>query len=231
VTGEWHDSRGVTRRPCDDASNRCKGGWLSRSLYGLIVFPTGRALEEIGVDIYMGFMWFEANHYVLQESPMCTYVYLMKVLKSLLTLTCLNQARFKKKSITSKIRYGSAKKGERLARALFISLVKSSFGGRVGGACWGTSALTSFGALVGKSGFRPLAISCRISLRTFLTRLYWERRDLKVGHPSLPWWRGWVFIRSNTRPIKPILGFDPASDSLPERGIVVRSWMECEEER
>ena len=67
---------------------------------------------------------------------MCTYVYLMKVLKSLLTLTCLNQARFKKKSITSKIRYGSAKKGERLARALFISLVKSSFGGRVGVACW-----------------------------------------------------------------------------------------------
>lgn len=25
------------------------------------------------------------------------------------------------------------------------------------------------------------------------------------------------------RPIKPILGFDPASDSLPETGIVVRS--------
>lgn len=77
-----------------------------------------QGVEEIGVDIYMGFMWFEANHYVLQESPMCTYVYLMKANKSLLTLTCLNQARFKNKSITSKIRYGLAKKGERLARAL-----------------------------------------------------------------------------------------------------------------
>lgn len=30
-------------------------------------------------------------------------------------------------------------------------------------------------------------------------RLYWEGRDIKVGHPSLPWWRGWVFIRSSTR--------------------------------
>ena len=53
----------------------------------MIKFPTGRDLEGIGVDIYMGFMWFEANHYVLQETPMCSYVYLMKALKSLLTLT------------------------------------------------------------------------------------------------------------------------------------------------
>ena len=69
-----------------------------------LISSHGRALEGIGVDIYIGFMWFEANHYVLQETPMCSYVYLMKALKSLLTLTCLNQARFKNQSITSKMR-------------------------------------------------------------------------------------------------------------------------------
>ena len=83
---------------------------LSRSLYGLMLFPTGRALEGIGVDIYMGFMWFEANHYVLQESPMCSYVYLMKTLKNLLTLTCLNQARFKNQSITRKRRLSQSER-------------------------------------------------------------------------------------------------------------------------
>lgn len=65
MIGEWYDFWGVIWWLCDDVLNRCKGGWFSRFLYGLIVFFIGRVLEEIGVDIYMGFMWFEVNYYVL----------------------------------------------------------------------------------------------------------------------------------------------------------------------
>ena len=67
--------------------------------------------------------------------------------------------------------------------------------------------------------FRLLAISCQIRLRTFSPLL---RRDLDIAVMT----RFSVNSIHHPRPGQsnsPILGFDPASYSLPETEIVVRS--------